>query len=360
MNQITLARRGPATVGAAAVAAVMNRLLTSVFGSPPSMKQIVLTIGLAAALSIAPHGQPASREHLLLVVSQTDNKLVVYKVEGRALSPAGTIPIGNGVREVCVSADGNRAYASNDKDNSVTAIDLETLKPIATIPLTGLQRPDGCGTSPDSKKLYVTAMDSNAVAVISTATNKMLKAVKVAKEPRRVLFSPDNRRIFISSEVSDEITVLSARTDMVIDRMRSGGHGPRTMMYLPDKKTMLTTNVDDDTVSFIKLATKRPYLTIGAGGSPQRLGLSRDGGSVFVLSVLEHKISIIDVKGEHIRAKKFVPVAEQPWGMTMNDDASLLFVGSSKDGTVTAYDTTSWEVAAKATGLNRPMGIAYR
>ena len=175
-----------------------------------------------------------------------------------------------------------------------------------------------------------------------------------------LVVTTDKRRIFVSSEVSDEITIIDPATDKVVDRMKSGGHGPRTMLYLPDKKTMLITNVDDDTVSFIKLDTKEIHLTIGAGGSPQRLGLSRDGAWAFVLSVLEEKISIIDLKSAHIRAKKFVTVGHQPWGMSMNDDGSVVFVGSAKDGTVTAYDTSSWEVVAKVSNLNRPMGIAFR
>ena len=112
----------------------------------------------------------------------------------------------------------------------------------------------------------------------------------------------------MSSEVSDEITIIDPATDKVVDRMKSGGHGPRTMVYLPDRATMLVTNVDDDTVSFIKTATKEVDLTIGAGGSPQRIELSRDGAWAFVLSVLEEKISIIDLKGEHISKRQEIRV----------------------------------------------------
>lgn len=303
--------------------------------------------------------QPPARPHLLLAVSQADNKLAVFKVEGQAMNPVASIPIGNGAREVCVAADGRRAYVSNDKDNSVTVVDLESLQATATILLPGLVRPDGCGTSPDSKKVYVTVMDSEAVAVIAADTNRVMKTVKVGKEPRRILFTPDHRRIFVTSEGSDEITILDPTTDTVTGSMKSGGHAPRTLLFLPDKKTMLATNVDDDTVSFIKPDTKEVTLTIGAGGSPQRIEIARDGAWAFVLSVLEAKISIIDLKGDHIRAKKFVPIAPQPWGMAMNDEGTLLFVGSSKDGTVTAYDPTTWEAVAKVS-VNRPMGIAYR
>src|SRR6266849_1596006 len=118
-------------------------------------------------------GQP--KDHLLIAVSQGSNTLAIFKVGGNSLTPVKSLPIGQGAREVCVSADGRRAYASNDKDGTVTVADLEEPKAIATIALPGLKRPDGCATSPDSKKLYVAALESDTVAVISTDTNTIIK-----------------------------------------------------------------------------------------------------------------------------------------------------------------------------------------
>jgi len=318
----------------------------------------LLTLASCLLAAVLPAQAPA-RDHLLLAVSQTDNALAVFKVDARALTLLKTLPIGNGTREVCVAADGRRAYVSNDKDNTVTVVDLDTLTVAATIPLPGVKRPDGCVTSPDSRKLYVTGMESENVSVISTDTQKILKQLPVDNEPRRILFSPDAKRFYVSREESDEIAVFDAATEAPLGSLRSGGHGPRTMLFLPDKATMLATNVDDDTISFIKPDTKQVTHTIGAGGSPQRLGLSPDTQSAYVLSVLEHKISIVDLKGPHVRAKKFMTVGEAPWGMTMNDERTLLFVGSSKENTVVAYDTATMQPVATVS-VNRPMGLAYR
>jgi YVTN family beta-propeller protein len=312
----------------------------------------------AMTLALAMNAQAAG-DHLLLAISQGESALKIYKVDGRTLSEPESVPIGKGAREVCVSADGGHAYVSNDKDNTVTVVDLETKKATATIDLPGLKRPDGCATSPDSKKLYVAASDSETIVVISTVTNKILKQVKVGKEPRRIVFTPDGRRIFVSSEVSDEITILNPATDTVIDKMKSGGHGPRTMVFMPDKQTMLVTNVDDDTVSFVKFAEKRTYLTIGAGGSPQRIELSADGKTAFVLAVLESKISVINMGGEHIRATKFIPVGKAPWGMAASDDKKLIYVASAKENSVAAYGTGTLEQVMKVT-VASPSGLAFR
>ena len=324
--------------------------------TPTAVRPILVAAAILAVSSLRAQGAP---DHLLLAVSQADKTLAVFKVQGKALTPVKTLPIGNGTREVCVAADGRRAYVSNDKDSTITVVDLDTLAVVATIALPGVKRPDGCATSPDSRKLYVAGMESENVAVLSTDTYQVLKQLAVDNEPRRILFSPDARRMYVSREESDQIAVFDAATEAPAGSLKSGGHGPRTMMFLPDKVTMLATNVDDDTISFIKPETKEVTLTIGSGGSPQRLGLSPDGQSAYVLSVLEHKVSIVDLKGPHIRAKKFVSVGEGPWGMAMNDERTLLFVGSAKDNTVVAYDTATMQPVATVS-VNRPMGLAYR
>ena len=321
-----------------------------------STQRIGRILAVTLALAFAVYGQP--HDKLLVAIAQGDRQLQIFKVEGTTLTLLKKVPAG-AAREVCISTDGRLAYSSNDKDNNVTVVDLESLQATATIALPGLERPDGCATSPDSKKLYVAASESETVAIISTQTNKVIKQVKVGKEPRRVVFSPDKTLIYVSSEVSDEITILNAATDTVIGKMKSGGQGPRTMVFLPDNKTMLVTNVDDDTVSLLTAAEKKVTLTIGAGGSPQRLALSADAQTAYVLAVLESKISMIDLKGPHIRAKTFMPVGKAPWGMTMSDDHKLLFVGSSGENTVTAYDTATMKAVAKVT-MNHPTGIAFR
>src|SRR5712691_7849771 len=148
-----------------------------------------LTWILATASLLQPlQAQPATRDRLLLAVGQTDKVLAIFKLEGNALGPVKTLPIGAGAREVCISADGRRAYVPNGADNTITVVDLqETPRVIATIAPPGVKKPDGCATSPDSKKLYVAASESDALLVIAADTNQVLKQVEVGEEPRRVL-----------------------------------------------------------------------------------------------------------------------------------------------------------------------------
>jgi YVTN family beta-propeller protein len=331
---------------------------------------VVAVIGVFSLLATL-HAQPGPRDQLLLAVAQGEGALSLIRIEGKTLTPIKTLPVGKGAREVCVAPDGRRAYVSNDPDSTITAIDLDAQKVIATIALPGIKRPDGCAESPDGKKLYVAGMESGNVAIVSTQTNQLLKTVEAGKEPRRFVFTPDGRRLYVTSEDAKTIRIMDAASDKIADSFESGGQGPRILVPLPDQKTLLVANVDDDSASFIDIATKKINLTIGVGGSPQRVEISRDGAWAYVLSVIEQKVSVIDLKGEHVRAKKFVTIGRSPYGMAMSEDGSLLFVTSGGNNEIAAYDTSAVNalplntalaqlpVVAKVT-LNRPMGLAIR
>jgi YVTN family beta-propeller protein len=253
----------------------------------------------------------------------------------------------------------------------VTVVDLVAQKIITTISLPAIKRPDGCAVSPDGKKLYVAGMESGNVAILSAETNQLQKTIEAGKEPRRFVFTPDGRRVYVTSEDAKTIRIVDVASDTIAGSFESGGQGPRILVPLPDQKTLLVANVDDDSASFIDIATKKINLTIGVGGSPQRLEISRDGAWAYVLSVIEQKVSVIDLKGQHVRAKKFVAIGKSPYGMAMSEDGALLFVTSGGNNEIAAYETSAIDalplntalaqlpVVAKVT-LNRPMGLAIR
>src|ERR1051325_8441654 len=87
-----------------------------------AVTMVLLACGCFAIL----HAQTSQRDQLLLAASAADSTLSIMKVDGKKLTLLGTVSVGKGAREeVCVSADGKRAYVSNDTDNSTTAVDLE-------------------------------------------------------------------------------------------------------------------------------------------------------------------------------------------------------------------------------------------
>jgi len=66
---------------------------------------------------------------------------------------------------------GPTAWVSNEKDNTITIIDIETLEAVDTIEVG--QRPRGIIFSKDFSKLYICASDDDTVQVMDPETKKI-------------------------------------------------------------------------------------------------------------------------------------------------------------------------------------------
>ena len=254
-----------------------------------------------------------SRDELLLAVSSADSTLAILKVDGRALTLLATVPSARVHARKCACRRTESARTS--RMTRTTAARPSTWKPGRDCDHSApeIKHAEGCAESPDGKKLYVAGMDSETWPSFRWQRHQLLKTIAMGKEPRRFLFTPDGRRVYVTSEDGKTIRILDVASDKIVGSFESGGDGPRVLVALPDQKTLLIANVDDDSASLINIATKKPKLNIGVGGSPQRVEISRDGAWAYFLSVIERKISAVDLKGPHVRAKKFASIGAPLW-----------------------------------------------
>src|SRR5215510_3451355 len=86
------------------------------------------------------------------------------------------------------SAQPAKAYVGNFKDNTVSVIDTDAGKVVATVPVAA--GPHGMALTPDNKLLLVTVYGENRLAVIDTATQAVVATIAVPN-PHTVAISPD-------------------------------------------------------------------------------------------------------------------------------------------------------------------------
>ena len=80
------------------------------------------------------------------------------------------------------------AWVSNEKDNSLSLIDMQTLQVTETLPVG--QRPRGLLLSHDNTLLYICASDSDRVQVMDIATRKIIKELPSGKDPEQFACTP--------------------------------------------------------------------------------------------------------------------------------------------------------------------------
>ena len=73
-------------------------------------------------------------------------------------------------------------------------------------------------------RIYVTNHAGRTIAIVDTATNKVVHEIKDIEVPEAVDFSPDGKRVYISNGADDVLTVLDRKTGKLIKKVPLSGH----------------------------------------------------------------------------------------------------------------------------------------
>lgn len=134
--------------------------------------------------------------------SQMDEagKVLVYDATTFALK--NTIVVGKEPAEVTFSNDGSVAFVANGMSNSVTAINATTKAILATIPV-GMN-PVGAWTGADAR-MYVDNEDGQTVSIIDVKTLKVVETVALGFMPGFVAYQADMKEMWVTDPMAGKV-----------------------------------------------------------------------------------------------------------------------------------------------------------
>lgn len=109
-----------------------------------------------------------------------------------------------------------KAYVGLFGDQAVAVLDTVTERVLRTIPVTA---PDGLIITPDGKKVYVSSTDSGTVKVIATNDDTLLGSVDVGAKPAGLAVTPDGTRVVVAVGGANEVVLIETNTDSVVKRI---------------------------------------------------------------------------------------------------------------------------------------------
>ncbi len=173
------------------------------------------------------------------------------------------------------------AFIGNRADNSVCAVELQTLKRGACVILPDM--PDGLAYVPSTKEVWATTPRSKSLLVLSTEKGLAIAArVQLDGEPEGYAVDSGAGRFYTNLEDKNETLAIDVRARTVAGRWPTGcsAEGPRGMA-LDGRSGVLVVACTDRLVSFV-LAPKpesRGSLLTGAG--VDNIDLAPTSGTVF-------------------------------------------------------------------------------
>jgi YVTN family beta-propeller protein len=214
---------------------------------------------------VAPHGLQVDAEGTLYASCDISRKLLV--IDPKTLKITAAIDTGGTGHWAAVLPDGSKAYVANKNDRPfVSVIDIRAKKMIGTVPMpNGTQ---GIVASPDGKRVLAMDLAEPRVAVIDTATDKVMDEIKLTASSRgawRARYSPDGATLVIVSVADRTATLLSGANPRSEQTVLNVGSAPFGIAFTADYNTALISNHGDGTVSVIDVKTKQVVKTFTAG-----------------------------------------------------------------------------------------------
>lgn len=232
-------------------------------------RRLSTTIDLGKQLR--PHCAVFGLDGLLYVTAELAG--VVDVVNPHTGAVVGSIPTRQPESHMlALSRDGKRAYTANNCAGTVTTLDLENRRPIASVPVskkvqrislsvddslvftadqirprlavidTGVNRVKtwialpgiGFGTCPtlDGRWLLATLPRLNKVAAVDLRSMSVARTVDVPEAPQEILMRPDGQVAYISCDTSEKVAALNLNK-WVVEKLITVGSGADGLAWAP-------------------------------------------------------------------------------------------------------------------------------
>src|SRR6187200_1336502 len=230
-----------------------------------------------------------------------------YIIDTRTLQLVKVIPTDIAPEHLAFSPDSRWYYQGNPDGDSISVIDMQSLSKIKTIP--GFVEPLTVTFTADGTKAYVGNYGAHWLGVIDVRRHELLKKIQIGSmpsvsklDPAKYLGeikginiaapTPDGRYLYVADSDLAIVAVVDTREDKVIKTIRVG-RDPWRIYMSHDGKYGITINNGDQTISIIGTKCNCVEATLEAG--PNMTGVNYAGGKAYVISSTSGFVYVYDM-----------------------------------------------------------------
>jgi len=221
--------------------------------------------------------------------------------------------------------------ASRYDSSYLYRIDLSSYEIDAVYPVGSV--PKVVEVTPDNKYLLVSNWCSYDLKVISVASQKTVKTLKIGRYPRGIAVSNDSKFAYIAEMGGNRIHVLNLE-DFSLSYIPIGSN-PRAIVLSPDNSMMyVTMNLSGKVASWNLLANK-PGKSVATGKAARSLAISDDGTALFVVNFVSDTIS--KVRTSDMKVLQSIKACNEPIGITFDVPTQRTWV-ACYGGSIKVFD----------------------
>jgi YVTN family beta-propeller protein len=196
--------------------------------------------GIAVESAVSPDGRT-------LYVSNFRRHSVQF-VDLATRTVSREVPAGRHPKILVLSHDGRRLFAANWADRSVTEIDTRRAAVVRTLAVG--ENPRGMAIT-RSGRLYVANFSDHTLDVFEGRDLTQHQRVRhVCRVPRHLALSPDDRQLYISCLTASEVAVLDTATQRVVRRVPVG-RSPKALDVMGNGRYVVTADYGGSSATVI-------------------------------------------------------------------------------------------------------------
>ena len=361
----TLADYDPKTL-----AIIANRDSSDLTVIEAASETIVARIPLGPSTN--PHMAMVTHDGKKILVSATgrDRFLIVDMATSKI---EHTVKTGKSPEHFDMTPDGRLAFVGNLEDSTVSVIDVHEGREVQRV--TGFFEPHGFSVLPDGSKVYVSSIGAHKVAVLD-ATGKMLKRLAIgdigrvaALNPQRYrseikgtvnpTMTPDGAFVYAASGDANAVAIIDTRTDQVVKTLPVGEQ-PWRAYSSPDGRWMLVPNSGDATFSVIETASQKIVAKLNAGSDMTGVNFALGGRKAYVISRGESTVYVYDMQTFGLVTRLKIGTDVQLETASTTADGAKIFLASSKDSSVYVINAPTDDVKRIANVGQYPWGVTVQ
>lgn len=212
-----------------------------------------------------------------------------------------------------LTSDRTKVFVSMPRANQVAVIDTATWKVVTNI-ATGTG-PARLALQPDEKYLWVG--DETGVTVIDTSTLKVAKQIATGAGDREIAFGTNNRFAFVANRSDGKLSIIDVAKLKTVKAIQTGAR-VSSLAFSPLSKAIYSTNEVDGTIAAVDVTTHKVLTTINTKPGIKTLRFDRSGRWGFVANTTASKIYILDASTNRVVHEQAVGESPDQFAFTDN------------------------------------------
>jgi len=186
----------------------------------------------------------------------------------------------------------------------------------------------------DGKRLFVTMPLANRVAVIDTATWKIVTNIDVEGGPSRLAVQPDGKYLWVASDAQGGVTIIDVASLQKAARIATGA-GHHELAFTSDDRYAFVTSSQDGALSVIDVRQLKKVKEIRTGQRPAAIAFSSLSKAVYVTDEVDGTITVISAEKHEVMARletrpgiktvRFDPSGRYGFAANQKEDAVYIF-----------------------------------